>query len=98
MKNYTRDGNVLKLAFDERTSESHYYEIDTDKLDSSPVFVSVQEEGVEIIQNTDSEMNVVFLTDGQLQGVLQVFAVEALGADEDGQFDFDFNPEGSTYQ
>lgn len=95
---YTRDGNILKLAFDERTSESHYYEIDTDKPESNPVFVSVQEEGVEIIQTTDSEMNVVFLTDGQLQGVLQVFAVEALGANDDGQFDFDFNPEGSTYQ
>jgi len=98
MKNYTRDGNVLKLAFDERTSQSHYYEIDTDKPDTDPVFVSVQEEGVEIIQTTDSEMNVVFLTDGQLQGVLQVFAAEALGVDTDEQLDFDFNPEGSTYQ
>lgn len=87
--------NIIRVDFDKRDSESQYFEIETDKLGQPSVFVSVLEEGIELIQiDEDGFISEVQITDGQLQGVLAIFAQEVL-AEDNITFDPD---EGVTYQ
>lgn len=83
------DDNVIRVDFDGRTSESQYYELQTDIPDHPSVYVSVTEEGLELVQSEDGEMHIVHLTDGQLQAALMVFAAEVMN---------DTDEEEVTYQ
>jgi len=60
--------NAPALTEAETADDTLFYEIDTDKPDNDPVFVSVHSEGVELVQRD----NEVFITDGQLAGIISL--------------------------
>ena len=62
--------NIIHMDFnpDVTTTDTPFYEIETDKPDSDPVFVSVHTEGIELVQ----QGNEIFITDGQLAGIIQL--------------------------
>ena len=62
-------GDIIKVDFEGRSSESKYYQLDADEP-HLPVIVSVHPEGVEILQYDNDEMVEVFITDEQLGLIL----------------------------
>ena len=72
------DNNIIKVDFDNRETESKYYNISTDEPGFDPVVVSILSNGVEILQQDPGSLEIqeVFLSDEQLSSILLILAIE----------------------